>query len=94
MKVVGKERLQEFQTTHADVRTQLGAWLCEVENAQWLTPMDIKVRYANASFMSGNRVVFNLKGRRYRLDTKVNFKNQVVLIMRIGTHAEYSKWQF
>jgi mRNA interferase HigB len=94
MKVVGKECLKDFQIRHADVRTQLGAWLCEVENAEWLTPKDIKKRYAHASFISDNRIVFNLKGNKYRLDTKVNFKNQVVLIIRVGTHAEYSKWPF
>jgi mRNA-degrading endonuclease HigB of HigAB toxin-antitoxin module len=35
-----------------------------------------------------------LKGNRYRLDVKVSYPNQVVLIMRIGTHAEYDNWKF
>lgn len=94
MKVVGKPCLQEFVAKHADVKAQVGAWLSEAEDAQWRSPNDIRERYAHASFMSDNRVVFNLKGNKYRLDTKVAFKNQMVIIVRIGTHAEYSKWKF
>ena len=37
----------------------------------------------HASFPANNRVIFNLKGNKHRLDTKVSFKNQVVLVLRI-----------
>ncbi len=94
MKVVGRKKLEEFSRRHADVRSQIQAWLCEVEEAQWQTPHDVKARYATASFLGDNRVVFNLKGNKYRLDVKLSYKNQVVLIKRIGTHAEYSTWKF
>jgi len=94
MKIVGRNILERFTRAHADVRGQVDAWVCEVEEAKWETPSDIKERYAHASFLLNNRVVFNLKGNKYRLDTKVGFKNQVVLVIRIGTHAEYSTWKF
>ena len=94
MKLVGCNHLDDFATRHADVRSQIDAWRCEVEEAKWASPNDIKARFANASFLADNRVVFNLKGNKYRLDTKVAYKNQVVLIMRIGTHAEYKNWEF
>ena len=94
MKVIGREELEKYARKHADVRSQIDAWLCEVEEAEWQTPTDIKRRYVQASFLANRRVIFNLKGNRYRLDTKVSFKNQVVLIVRIGTHEEYSAWKF
>lgn len=94
MKVAGRIYLEEFTRRHTDVRSQVEAWLCEIEEAQWQTPYDVKERYAHASFMADNRVVFNLKGNKYRLDTKISYKNQVVLIMRIGTHKEYEGWKF
>ena len=72
----------------------MDAWVSEVEEAEWETPNDIKRRYAHASFLANNRVIFNLKGNKYRLDTKISFKNQVVLVVRIGTHEEYSTWKF
>ena len=94
MKVVGREELEKFVRKHADVRGQIDTWLCEVDEAEWQTPSDIKRRYSHASFLANRRVIFNLKGNRYRLDTKISFKNQVVLVMRIGTHEEYSTWEF
>jgi len=94
MKVVGRNNLDSFARKHADVRGQIDAWVCEIEEAEWETPNDIKRRYAQASFLADNRVIFNLKGNKYRLDTKISFKNQVVLVVRIGTHEEYSTWKF
>jgi mRNA interferase HigB len=94
MKVVGREELEKYARKHADVRGQVDAWLCEVEEAEWQSPNDIKRRYSHASFLADRRVIFNLKGNRYRLDTKVSFKSQVVLVVRIGTHEEYSTWKF
>ena len=94
MKVVGREELEKYARKHADVRAQIDAWLYEVEEAEWHTPSDIKRRYSHASFLANRRVIFNLKGNKYRLDTKVSFKNQVVLIVRVGTHEAYSNWKF
>lgn len=94
MKVVGRKHLESFQGGHADIRSQLDAWVCEVEDAEWQSPQDIRKRFPHASFLGDDRVIFNLKGNNYRLDTKISFKAQVVLIKRIGTHAEYSKWKF
>ena len=94
MRVIGKKILEEFKRPHADVRSQIDEWICEVEEAQWESPHDIKAKYATASFLGDNRVVFNLKGKSYRLDVKVSYENQVVLVKRIGTHAQYDNWKF
>ena len=94
MKVVGRKRIDDFCRDHADARAPLASWLAESEEANWQTPTDVKERYATASFLGDGRVVFNIKGNKYRLDTKISYKNQTVLIKRIGTHAEYDKWIF
>lgn len=92
MKVVGLDILDEFVNQHGDIRGHVAAWVDDVEAATWQAPADIRARYSTASFISDNRVIFNLKGNRYRLEVKVSYKNQLVLVKRIGTHAEYSKW--
>ncbi len=94
MIVVGKEILEEFKRVHADARPQLDAWLAEAEDADWETPNDIKQRFSSASFLANSRVIFNIKGNTYRLDVKIAYQMKVVLIKRIGTHAEYDKWTF
>ena len=92
MKVVGKKFLKDFCDRHADARSALYAWLAEAEDAEWKQPADIKEKHSSASFLSGKRVVFNIKGNSYRLLVKVSYKNQIVLVEKAGTHAEYSKW--
>ena len=94
MKLVGRPVLDEFGRQHANVRKQMAAWVAEVEAAEWQTPQDIKTRFIRASFLSDNRVIFNIKGNEYRLDVKVSYKSQTVLVKRIGTHDEYDKWEF
>jgi len=93
MRLVGKELLGEFAVQHAEIRSSLDAWICEVEEADWSGPADIKARHPSASILSENRVVFNIKGNKYRIETKVSFEIKVVLVKQIGTHSEYSKWK-
>lgn len=93
MRLVGLLLFEEFAPRHGDARSQIDAWVREAEDASWRSPSDIKARYPSASFLSDNRVIFNLKGHSYRLEVKVSYELQVVLIKRIGTHAEYSKWK-
>lgn len=57
----------------------------------WKNPGDIKQAYTTASILNGNRVVFNIKGNKYRLIVKINYDYQMVWIRFIGTHAEYDK---
>lgn len=78
---------------HLDIQGPLETWIQEVRETSWRTPLDIKARYSSASFLSDNRVVFNVKGNKYRLLVKVGFNLQTVIIQRIGTHAEYDKWE-
>jgi mRNA interferase HigB len=94
MHVVGREALLNFGRCHAAAEPSIRSWLAEVEDAKWNSPADIKKRYAHASILNQNTIIFNLKGNKYRLQMKINFAAQVVQVERIGTHAEYSKWTF
>lgn len=94
MRLAGRLLLEEFASKHAEIRGPLRAWIAEVEEARWRSPSDVKSRYPSASILSENRVVFNLKGNKYRMETKINYEVGVVLVTRIGTHKEYSKWVF
>ncbi|MFP3624370.1 type II toxin-antitoxin system HigB family toxin, partial [Burkholderia sp. SIMBA_051] len=48
-------------------------------------------RYASASFVGRNRVIFNIKGNDYRLIVAVAYRIGVVYIKFIGTHGEYDR---
>ncbi len=93
MKLIGKQVLRDFSRIHADARPQLAAWESEVLTGIWRTPQDIKLRYQHASFISKNRIIFNIKGGRYRLLVRVDFEEQLVICLRAGTHEEYDGWE-
>ncbi|WP_420633981.1 type II toxin-antitoxin system HigB family toxin [Candidatus Palauibacter sp.] len=76
------------------MRGQVQAWVAEVEEATWRDPHDVRERHASASFVGDRRVVFNLKGNRYRLGVQISYEAQVVAVLRIGTHAEYDGWDW
>jgi mRNA interferase HigB len=94
MKLAGTLQLDDFKQKHADSRTALDCWICEVKRAKWDGSHDIKRDYASASFLSDNRVIFNIKGNKYRLVIKVKYKYGIVMVEWVGTHAEYNKKNF
>lgn len=93
MRVVGTDKIYKFKQKHADSKDWLEAWLAEVRSAEWQSPSDIKARYNSASILDANRVVFNVKGNTYRMEIQISFKNKVVVVKRLGTHAEYDRWE-
>ena len=91
MRVIAKRTLREFWERHADSEQSLKSWYHESENAQWISPNDVKKHYPSASVLANNRIVFNIKGNKYRLIVKINYDFQIIWIRFIGTHAEYDK---
>jgi len=94
MKILGRDKLEKFWKRHTDSKGALQAWFEDAQSHSWTTSQNIKDRYRSASFLSGNRVIFNIKGNRYRLVVKVRYQNGIVLIEWVGTHAEYDKLIF
>jgi len=94
VQVVGLLILERFVAVHRDASGAVDAWVREANAAEWRTLADVKARYPTASFLANNRVVFNIKGNNYRLDTRMAYRTSVVVVKRIGTHAEYDRWAF
>ncbi|MBI4946051.1 MAG: type II toxin-antitoxin system HigB family toxin [Bacteroidetes bacterium] len=91
MRVIAKKTLREFWQKHSDCEQQLKAWYEEADGATWKTPADIKKDYPSASILEDNRIVFNIKGNKYRLIVKINYKYSIVWIRFVGTHGQYDK---
>ncbi len=91
LRVIAKKILREFWEKHRDCEQQLKSWYQEASSAEWMDTKIIKKEYPTASFLSSNRIVFNIKGNHYRLIVKINFDYKMVWIRFIGTHAEYDK---
>jgi mRNA interferase HigB len=88
MRVISKATLVEFWQMHPASRHALQTWFEDASRAKWRSPQDIKLRYASASFVSSNRVVFNIKGNDYRLVVAVAYRFGAVYIKFLGTHQQ------
>ena len=91
MRIISRKALRDSWEKHPDARQPLQAWYADVKHADWKSPSDIKAAYRNASFLANNRVVFNIKGNRYRLIVAVQYQFGIVYIRFVGTHSEYDK---
>ncbi|MDE3255799.1 MAG: type II toxin-antitoxin system HigB family toxin [Bacteroidota bacterium] len=91
MRVISKKILRAFWEKHPDSEQQLKSWFQETSNGEWNSPNEIKIEYPSASILSNNRVVFNIKGNKYRLIVRINYDYKMAWIRFVGTHAEYDK---
>lgn len=89
MRVISKKTLREFWSKHSDSEQPLRAWYAKTKFAAWKTSSDIKNDYRNASFVANNRVIFNIKGNKYRLVATINYDFSIVYIRFVGTHKDY-----
>ena len=90
MRVIGKKELEKYYRDHADAERPLRTWCEQVKEAEWKSPADVQ-QYRSARPIGNNRVVFNIKGKTYRLVAKINYEHAVVYVRFVGTHAEYDK---
>lgn len=90
MKIAGRELLDAFCAKHTDAKNWIGNWVEQAEQAAWQAPQDIKSRFATASFLGKNLVIFNVKGNEYRLEVMCAYRSGVLVIKWIGTHAAYT----
>jgi len=97
MRIIARRTLREFVASrvghkdHAALKAAIDAWFDEVRKAEWRSTADVKRRYASASVVSAERIVFNIKGNDYRLVVAVDFERQIVWIKWLGTHAAYDR---
>jgi mRNA interferase HigB len=91
MRIISRRTLREFWEKHPDAAVPLQTWYADVARADWKSPADIKAIYHNASIVANNRVVFNIKGNRYRLVVVVIYQHAVVYIRFVETHKEYER---
>jgi len=89
MRIISNKTLREFYKNCQDAKGPLLSWYKEVKKENWDTPAEVKEKYCNASILGNNRVIFNIKGNKYRLVVKIQYEYRVVYIRFVGTHAEY-----
>ena len=92
MRLSGRDILHEFIKTYKDAENWLLNWVNDVEKSTWSSPHDVKKNYPSADPIGGNKMVFNVHGNKYRMQTKILYNPaNIVSIEWILTHAEYTR---
>jgi len=97
MRTIARRTLRDFVASLAGrkgqsaVKAALDAWFDEAKKARWKSTADVKRSYATASIVTGERIVFNVKGNAYRLVVAVDFEKGIVWIKWIGSHEAYDR---
>lgn len=91
MKLINRGLLINFVNKHSDARGWIDNWISDVEASVWTKPQDVKNRYSTASIISNSRVIFNVRGNKYRLEADIAYRTGVVFVKFIETHAQYTR---
>jgi mRNA interferase HigB len=92
MLIENRRAIDKFVEKHADSRIPFAEWLQKVEAAQWTSLVDVKSTFNSADYIKG-LVIFNIAGNNYRLLAEITYKEKIVRIAKVGTHAEYDGWK-
>jgi mRNA interferase HigB len=95
MNLVGVRILTKASMHNKPLRTRIQAWSAAVDSAEWRNINDVRRTYPSADGValdSGTVVtVFNVKGNNYRLLTWIDYADELVEVLEVISHAEYSK---
>jgi len=91
VRIIALGQLRDFWKKHPQAELLLRAWHAEACRADWKSSADIKLAYRKASFLSNNRVVFNIKGNDYRLVVAVHCNRGMMFIRFVGTHSDFDR---
>lgn len=90
MNVVSRKKLIEFYQIYTDSREALETWYKICKKSDWSNFNEVKEVYSSADWVGDDRVVFNIKGNKYRLVVRFSFRYKALQIKWIGTHAQYN----
>ena len=91
MHIITQKKLKVFWAKHTDAEEALTVWYLTARKAVWNSFGDVKKVVGTARSIAGNRIVFKIKGNRYRLVVKMEYGKKRIYIRFIGTHAEYDR---
>jgi len=92
VKVYGESAIAKFARKHAASRKPLQRFLEIARAAEWPHFPSVKQTFAATGYApSTGTLIFDIGGNKYRIITRVDFKEQVLFIQSVLTHEEYHR---
>ncbi len=95
MRIITKRRILDYAKQHPNAAANLSAWITVASSAKWQSIADVRkvLPRADLAIVSSSKTVtiFNVAGNLHRLITAIHYNTRSIFILRILTHADYSK---
>lgn len=91
MKILVKKIILYYIERYPFANMQLLIWYNEFTKLDFKNFNELRRVYGNASIISNNSVVFNIKGNDFRLVVSINFSQAACYVIWFGTHNDYDK---
>jgi mRNA interferase HigB len=91
MNIIVRRAILFYINNYPQAKTALIVWYNEFLKYKFSNFNEVKQVYGNASIVTNNRIVFNIKGNDHRLVVSISFRKEAVYIIWFGTHSEYDK---
>jgi mRNA interferase HigB len=95
MRIITKRRILAYAKQHPNAATNLTAWISAVTAAKWQSISDARQVFPHADLAtvrsSKTVTIFNIAGNHHRLITAIHYNTGCIFILKILTHAAYSK---
>ncbi len=95
MRIITKRRLLDYAKQHPNAASNLSAWITLATAAKWQSIADVRKVLPQADLAtvrsSKTVTIFNIAGNHHRLITAIHYNTRNIFILKILTHADYSK---
>lgn len=95
MRIITKRRLFDYAKQHPNATANLSAWITVATAAKWQSIADVRNVFPHADLVtvrsSKTVTIFNIAGNHHRLITAIHYNTRSIFILKILTHADYSK---
>nr|WP_295929130.1 type II toxin-antitoxin system HigB family toxin [uncultured Dyadobacter sp.] len=91
MVIFSYSTLRDFFNKYPDSKEALIDWFKTTEEASFSAFHDLKRKFNSVDSVGNNLYIFNIRGNKYRLITRIHFDIRTVYIRFIGTHQQYDK---
>ena len=85
------EVVERFMRRNPSSAEALARWAEMVIETEWHNPHDALALHSNARTIGRNRLIFNIRGNRFRLVAQVDYTAGLVTVRFIGSHGEYNR---
>ena len=95
MHIITRRRLNEYAILHPQTGASLSAWYEVARKSRWENLQEVRQSFPHADLatVASRRSVtmFNIAGNHHRLITAIHYNTQKIFILKLLTHAQYSK---